>query len=627
MPQVSIREVRQEIMRAAGHAQPEAAASAAVVGTLFHAVLRDLMAPQGWQAALEPEDLEDIDRLVSHTYESLLGPRLTEMQAGLSEYGAETLHLWQATKAMCGWLCRLLKAAEERGLIRYDAEVRGWAGAGSLCQPELPLQWEVREPGWTAPVLVSGIADALWRDPRGERWCVVEYKLGKGSPEADLAQACLYHAVLAASGLGPADGALALLSFRPELEERFYSTAELAPVQARIRALIGRMAGVVPDAQPRSAAIAPEPQPAMPNPEHAEFGRRLVRALKDYGVDVRWDGEVIAGPTFLRYPVIPGRDVRKRAITDRAEELQMQLRLEQAPFIDLAKGRLVIDVQRPDRQVVDFARIAAQIGPEEERGTSRAPLGVDLSGKLEFVDLASSNNPHLLVAGTSGSGKTEWLRMAIAGMMLANTPRTLRLVLIDPKRNAFPELRGSPYLFGEKGLLHPPEDRVGEALELLIEEMEARYRRFSPTMTNDLDEYRRKTGEVVPRIVCVCDEYADLLTDRQARKEVESAINRLGAKARAAGIHLIIATQHPDRNTVGGALKMNLAGRVCLRTTSHTQSNMIINRSGAEWLLGRGDLFFLSIGEPVRLQAPYLSEEERARIFGQGERLRTAGSG
>ena len=116
-------------------------------------------------------------------------------------------------------------------------------------------------------------------------------------------------------------------------------------------------------------------------------------------------------------------------------------------------------------------------------------------------------------------------------------------------------------------------------------------------------------------MVCVCDEYADLLVDRAATRDVGAAINRLGAKARAAGIHLIIATQYPDRKTVEGALKMNLSGRICLRVSNHQQSNMIINRSGAERLLGKGDLFFLSVGDPVRLQSPYLSPQDRARIF------------
>jgi DNA segregation ATPase FtsK/SpoIIIE, S-DNA-T family len=643
--QISISDIRREIIRTAGYVRPAAALSNPIVGSLFHEVLARLMGTEGWQAALEPDELGDASRLVAHTYEKLLGPRLTESHANLSEYGGETLVLWQAIQSMCRWLSDLLKAASQRSLIQYDPKARAWLGAERLCRPEFPLQWEVREPHWTAPVLVSGVADAFWLDPESGRWCVVEYKLGQGNPEADLAQACLYHAILAGTDFAPSDGALSIFWFCPELKQRFYSSAELQSAQASLRALIGRLAGVIQETSP--GVPPPKPESAAPSPAHVELGKQLVRALRDYGVSVQWSGEVTVGPTFLRYPVMPGRDVKKKAITDRAAELQMQLQLEQPPFIDLAKGRLVIDVQRPDRQTVSFSSISGQIPRPRPAGNSQIPLGVDLNGKLQFVDLASPNNPHLLVAGTSGSGKSEWLRMAVAGMTVSNTPETLRLVLIDPKRNAFSELKGSRYLFGNKGLIYPPEDRAMDTLELLIEEMEDRYRRFSKESVSDLAEYVAKTGEGhsqphdafavrfvqphdafavrPPRIVCVCDEYADLVADRSTKKEVEGAINRLGAKARAAGIHLIIATQYPDRNTVGGALKMNLGGRVCLRTTSHIQSNMIINQSGAERLLGKGDLFFLSIGEPVRLQAPYLSPEERAQIFGGEAALCSSG--
>jgi len=222
-----------------------------------------------------------------------------------------------------------------------------------------------------------------------------------------------------------------------------------------------------------------------------------------------------------------------------------------------------------------------------------------------------------LVAGTSGGGKSEWLRSAVAGLMHSNTPETLRLVLIDPKRTAFAELKGSPYLQGPDGLVYPPEHSALDVLDSLIEEMEERYKLFEQSRVSDVSEYLAKTGTVLPRIVCVCDEYADLLVDGAATKNVEAAISRLGAKARGAGLHLIVATQNPDRKTVNGALKRNLIGRVCLRVADHHQSKMIINQSGAERLLGNGDLFFLSIGEPVRLQAPYLSAEERAQIFGR----------
>ncbi len=611
MAQLSISEIRRELLRTAGDYAASGSRSNALTGTLFHEVTAGLMGPGGWQAALEPGELADSARLAKHAYEHLLGPKLTGMQASLRECGAEAIQLWEAVQATCVWLCSLLTAAEGRGTIRYDPQQRAWLGADQLCQPELALRWEIKEPHWTAPVQVFGVADALWKNPESGRWCVLEYKIGQPRPEADLAQACLYHQMLSAGGLSSADGALAVITFDPDLEERFYQSAELSAAQSALRALIGRLANVLPEESPQ-----PVPPPPAVSEQHLNLGKRLMRVLQDFGVSVEWKGEVAAGPSFLRYFVLPGRKTKISKVKGIAEEFGVRLNLTSDPMIHNAGGRLVIDVARPDPQTVTFDSIVGQLPKPDIRGCSRAPLGVDLNGRLQFVDLASSNNPHLLVAGTSGSGKSEWLRSAIAGLMLSNTPETLRLVLIDPKRTAFAELKGSPYLHREDGLVYPPEHSALDVLDALIEEMEGRYKLFEQNLAGDLPEYQAKTANVLPRIVCVCDEYADLLVDRATTKNVEAAISRLGAKARAAGIHLIIATQYPDRKTVNGALKMNLSGRVCLRVSSHIQSNMIINQSGAERLLGRGDLFFLSIGDPVRLQAPYLSGEQRASIFG-----------
>jgi DNA segregation ATPase FtsK/SpoIIIE-like protein len=339
--------------------------------------------------------------------------------------------------------------------------------------------------------------------------------------------------------------------------------------------------------------------------------------LHDFGVPVEWRGELAAGPSFLRYFVFPGRQTKIARVKGMSADLGVRLHLASDPMIHNAGGRLAIDIARPDPQTVTFSSIVDQLPRPDGRGCSRTPVGVDLNGRLQFVDLASSNNPHLLVAGTAGSGKSEWLRSAIAGLMLSNTPETLRLVLVDPKRTAFAELKGSAFLLSSGGLVYPPEHSALDVLDTLIEEMERRYKVFEQKLVSDLPEYQAKSGNVLPRIVCICDEYADLLSDRAATRQVEAAIVRLGAKARAAGIHLIVATQYPDRKTVDGALKMNLGGRVCLRVSNYQQSNMIINQSGAERLLGNGDLFFLSVGDPVRLQAPYLSAEERAHFFGR----------
>ena len=592
-PQLAISDIRRELLRTVGDYDAAGSRATALTGTLFHEVMAGLMGPDGWPAALKPGEPADSSRLARHAYDKLLGPRLTGMQASLRENGAETIHLWEAVQAACAWICRLLAAG---------------SGAEQLCRPELELRWEVNEPHWTAPVMVFGVADALWKNPESGRWCVLEYKLGAPRPEADLAQACLYHSALSASGLAAGDGALAVISFGPELKERFYQGGELAEAQAALRALIGRMAAVLP-----SSPAAPQPAASE---AHLALGKQLVRALKEYGVPVEWKGEVTAGPSFLRYFIAPGRQTKLKQVTDRAADLAMQLGLANDPMIRNAGGRLVIDVARPDPRAVTFGSILDQLPKSDGWGCSRVPLGVDLDGRLQFVDLASSNNPHLLVAGTSGSGKSVWLRSAIAGLIVSNTPETLRLVLIDPKRTAFGELKGSRYLHSPEGLVYPPEHSAFAALDPLIEEMERRYKLFEANLVVDLPEYHAKTGKILPRIVCICDEYADLLVDRAATRNVGAAISRLGAKSRAAGIHLIIATQYPDRKTVDGALKMNLGGRVCLRVSNHHQSNMIINQSGAERLLGNGDLFFLSIGDPVRLQGIYCSPQEWGRILG-----------
>jgi DNA segregation ATPase FtsK/SpoIIIE-like protein len=275
---------------------------------------------------------------------------------------------------------------------------------------------------------------------------------------------------------------------------------------------------------------------------------------------------------------------------------------------------VVADVPRPDRQTVRFAEVRGQLPPPDQDGMgTHIPIGINLEGKLRSVDLAS--NAHVLVAGTTGSGKSEWLRMALAGLLVRNTPDTLRVVCIDPKMNAFGDMKRSPFLWNERSLIYPPEDSALDAFEGLVAEMLRRQSRFEEAGADDLRQYVRKTGEMVPRIVCFCDEYANLIGTRQDRNAVEEQISRLGSMGRSSGIHLVIATQQPSRKVVGGALQTNMPCRVALMTKSAIESRMLIEESGAENLLGRGDLLLWDLGRPRRLQAPYLSEAERQRIY------------
>ena len=185
----------------------------------------------------------------------------------------------------------------------------------------------------------------------------------------------------------------------------------------------------------------------------------------------------------------------------------MRLQLAQPPLINLGPGGVVIDVQRPDRQVVLFSHIRSLLPACDPLfGCSKLPIGIDLQGDLKFADLAATEHFHMLVAGGSGSGKSEWLRSAIAGLLATNTPETLRLVLIDAKRDAFLDLRQSPFLL--RPIVFPDEQPAADVLETLAQEMERRYRLFDGA--GSLQNYVTRTRQSTPRIVVICDEYFDL---------------------------------------------------------------------------------------------------------------------
>ena len=217
-----------------------------------------------------------------------------------------------------------------------------------------------------------------------------------------------------------------------------------------------------------------------------------------------------------------------------------------------------------------------------------------------------------MAAGTTGSGKSEWLRSAIAGLIVTNTPETLRLLIIDPKRNAFHALRNSSYLW--KPLVFPDEQPAAEVLQDLAAEMDRRYRQLDGADSHA--QLVARSDVPLPRIVCVCDEYRDLISrSREERKQIEEQICRLGAKSRAAGIHLILATQEPRRETIKGPLDSNIPARVGLWMQKAQESRMLLSEAGAEKLLGHGDLLFKDAGPPRRLQAPLLTEADREAIF------------
>jgi len=610
---LSVHDVREHIRRAAepsmtSHIQ----GSSPLLGRIFHEVAADLVSQDPLKNAfsfLEPLDFDKelwSSHLAPHAYDTLLGPRLTRDTARLQEVPAGVLHLWEAVQAFCEWLVGLAWVARNpEGRKR----ALSWEHLRVALQAEVPLEAEFLSAGWSEPVRLTGIADSLLRLPRSGKWCVQEYKLGRTSPEADLSQVCLYHLILTQNrarrkSRNDFRHMLALITFQPKMKELLFNEEHILSTQEKLLALIGNLAGVT--AKAPKTPTAPKDRGSQ---SASTLGRRLTEVFREYGRPVELAGDPVTGPAFFRFPITPGRGIKLEQIQRLARELQVRLGLSKPPFIGVDSGRAVVDVERPDRQIIRFADVEHQLSAGDPvTGSALVPLGIDLNAKLRVADLNDPVNAHLLVAGTTGSGKTEWLRVAIQSLIRSNTPKTVRFVLIDPKRTAFNEFADSPYLLTPESLVFPDAQPVEDVLKGLVSEMERRYVSFQKAGVDNLNQYARSTGRLFPRIVCVCDEYYALIAgDSKKRKEIETQVSLLGAKARAAGIHLILATQQPSREVVKGVLDSNLPARVGLMMVKKEESKMLLGQAGAENLLGKGDLLFRDVGDPVRLQAPLLS--------------------
>jgi DNA segregation ATPase FtsK/SpoIIIE, S-DNA-T family len=590
----------------AGNGSP----STALLGRLFHEVFATLVGSdnsRNFHAAIdeaEPELYEWQTALIKHAYHSLVGPRLRQHQAVLHHVTDQVQSFWDSIQELCHWLGELL----------WQMRLRGDEELSFVIKSEEPLVWEISHHQWTESVRLTGVANPLWRIPGTDHWCVIELKTGRTSPETDLAQACLYHQLLIASGESHI-GNFSLVSFEPQKFERHYSASELAEAQTNLKNLIGTLAQVSPteNSQVEILSVGDLSIDASANSNHLQ--ERLLDTFKEYGAEVKFDGPVIEGPAFLRYPITLNSRNKFRNAERLAKEIQVRLHLDAPPRIGAEGGRFVIDLQRPDRQPVHFSQIRSQLPASDQLlGCSQAPLGVGVDGKLRMIDFAQPEDAHLLIAGMAGSGKSEWLRTAVAGLMATNTPATLRFLIIDLKRYVFHALRNSPFLYCP--IVFSDEKPIAQVLDSLAREMDHRYQLFAHQGDDTLASYVERRKEQMPRIFCICDEYADLISgDRQTRRTIEQQVVRLGQKARAAGIHLIFATNRPSRDIIKGVLDSYIPARVGLKMKKAIESKLLLSSPGAETLLGCGDLLFRDVGEPVRLQGVYLQSDEAQNVF------------
>lgn len=353
--------------------------------------------------------------------------------------------------------------------------------------------------------------------------------------------------------------------------------------------------------------------------------RRNIKVLEDtfnsFGIDVKVERAEI-GPSVTKYEVKPAVGVRVNRISNLADDLALALAAKDVRIEAPIPGKSLVGIEVPNSEIatVTFRELWEQADTDPNK-LLEVPLGKAVNGTARTFDLARM--PHLLVAGSTGSGKSVAVNGIIASILMKARPDQVKFMMIDPKMVELSVYNDIPHLLIP--VVTNPR-KAARALQKVVDEMENRYELFSHFGVRNIAGYNAKVEEFnaqseqkqipLPLIVVIVDELADLMM--VASKEVEDAIIRLGQKARAAGIHMILATQRPSVDVISGLIKANVPSRVAFAVSSGTDSRTILDENGAEKLLGRGDMLFKPIDEnhPVRLQGSFISDDDVERIVG-----------
>lgn len=337
---------------------------------------------------------------------------------------------------------------------------------------------------------------------------------------------------------------------------------------------------------------------------------KFINTLNNYGIT----GEIVNkfdGPVLKIIEFVPTSGTKLKNITASEQDIRRELGVSSLR-IEASSNSNSIYFQIP-KDKIDTVNLKTILSSPEfslaiDQKSLPINIGVDVKGMPINEDLAKM--PHLLVGGTTGSGKSVGLNAFILSLIKAKNPNELKFVLIDPKKIEFSIYNNQEYLYC------PVVTETDEAIAIishLAEEMDKRYELFSENLSKNLSEYNEKETAKLPYIVCVIDEFADLMA---INKDIEKDVMRLAQKARAAGIHLILATQRPSVDVVTGVIKANFPSRIAFKVASSADSRTILDTTGAEDLIGRGDgLFLASNGEQKRFHGSYMSNEDILEIL------------
>ncbi|MEJ2731090.1 MAG: DNA translocase FtsK [Deltaproteobacteria bacterium] len=576
------------------------AGTVSAYGTVFHQIVDSFIKWLTTARSHKTKSLANWDDIWDELYERFAGKRLAELSkrgkvesahhlsGALKEFCRRVAHLRSRTPDFKTWQDVYLANEFSVKDIRFDLKGQS--------------------------LFVSGQLDAVRSHP-DTALEIVDYKLSHGNHmKHDLLQICIYARILSLARPGlNFHGTLEY--YEPQLHEVNVSAQELnslfdeqvLPVLYEI-AGIRAAAGSEPEKGPRKPAVTQKPKKSN---AAGDFSDAIQKCFASFKLDVEVIGQHEA-PQLIRYQVKPAPGVKVVSLANRADDLRVALALPQQPMIEPSKGSVVIDIPKETANIVRWRNLIKEPDYMSHDSPVSFPIGIGVDNRIIVADFADSNMCHALVAGASGSGKSEFLKCLVASLIAKNSPDKLKLSLIDPKILTFGGLTDIAHL------AEPVITDVKQAIPCLrkaVKEMDRRYAALAKDGHENLTRRLQSGKRDIHFYVIIFDEYADLiLAGKNEKKEFESLVAKLAAKGRAAGIHLVLSTQRPDRTVLTGLIKSNLPLKVCMKVISAVNSNIVLDQTGAEKLLGRGDLL-CDRGKGVeRAQSPYITQEELKKL-------------